>query len=323
MKPLTRLTRYARRKRPRLVSNQELEAIRLRERLPPLLQELRLSRDRGEGVMGLVFSFNRALQLHALLRSYFHYAANPAPLTVLYRSQGEGHARSYQELEREFAGLPVRFVDEEAQGFRESLLGLLEEAPAEKLFCLVDDICFTGAFDFNDFADLDPALFLFSLRHGRQLDFHYMGQVPMGLPPALSHRSVDPSFFVWRWGEGEYDWAYPLSVDGHLFNRLEFLAMVRLISFKAPNSLEHGLQVFLPFFAARLGVAYPHSRQVNLPINRVQKEFANIAGDITVDFLLQQWEEGRQIDWMKLRDYPNRGVHEDIQISFCPRQRQG
>ena len=145
----------------------------------------------------------------------------------------------------------------------------------------------------------------------------------MAKPPRTTHLAVGEPFFTWTWGKGETDWAYPLSVDGHIFDRLEFLAMLQLIPFKAPNSLEHHLQVFLPLFSNRLGVAYPTSRQVNLPLNRVQQEFANSAGQVDPDFLLEKWNQGLAMDWRLLKEYPNCGVHEDIEISFCPRTKEG
>src|SRR5258705_11456418 len=51
---------------------------------------------------GIVFSKDRALQLHALLSSYFLYVKNPVRLYVLYKTSNERHDRSYEELKIQF-----------------------------------------------------------------------------------------------------------------------------------------------------------------------------------------------------------------------------
>src|SRR5829696_1488892 len=52
----------------------------------------------GRGAEGVVFSMDRAMQLHALLVSYQSRVANPAPLHVLYRASSAAHQAAYDEV---------------------------------------------------------------------------------------------------------------------------------------------------------------------------------------------------------------------------------
>ncbi|MDT8447092.1 MAG: hypothetical protein RRB13_09415 [bacterium] len=278
--------------------------------------QVQLARDsapRPNALAGVVFSFDRALQLFALLESYFLQAQDPAPLSVLFRASSKAHQGAYAEVRRLCKDWPVTFVEEYA--FRSDLLDLLAALEATRVFFLVDDILFTQEFDFTEALKQDPKEAVFSLRHGAQLDFHYMLGLPMQRPPLQE----EGGFIRWRWRQGEYDWGYPLSVDGHIFDTREFLAQCRMIPFKAPNSLEHGLQIFWPLFADRAGVAYATSRQVNVPYNKVQQEFANKAGALDPEKMLAYWNQGQKLDVAAWKGYANRGVHEDLPLKLTER----
>ena len=50
------------------------------------------------GLNGIIFSMDRALQLCALLESYYENVVNPVRLIVIYKASSIEHLRSYQEL---------------------------------------------------------------------------------------------------------------------------------------------------------------------------------------------------------------------------------
>ena len=61
---------------------------------------------------GIVFSKDRAMQLHGLLSSYFAQVKNPVKLYILYTTSHARHAESYKELERLFADKKIVFITE-------------------------------------------------------------------------------------------------------------------------------------------------------------------------------------------------------------------
>ena len=94
------------------------------------------------------------------------------------------------------------------------------------------------------------------------------------------------------------------------------MAMIQLIDFSAPNTLEDQLQKFRRFFLFRKGVAYNKSRIVNIPCNKVQIENKNLCGNMHQDFLLEQWQKGYQIDYQKLYGVNNTSAHQEISFNF-------
>jgi len=127
----------------------------------------------------------------------------------------------------------------------------------------------------------------------------------------------------WSWQDGKFDWAYPLSVDGHLFGRWEILAMTELLDFTAPNTYEIALQQFSDIFETRIGIAYRKSAVVNIPWNTVQKEHENLSGSINQDFLLVKWQEGKQIDYQKLYGLGNISAHQEVSLELKDRKTFG
>jgi hypothetical protein len=272
---------------------------------------------------GIVFSMDRALQLYALLSSYCELALNPAGLTVIYRCSSPEHVLAYEELKNLMAGQPVRFLQEQvAVSFRDALLNVLRELHADKVFFLVDDAVFVEPIDMRHFTGEDVCGHVPSLRHGLTLRRSYVVNKPQSLPTFLAAKGdLAPSAetFRWRWGEGVLEWGYPLSLDGHLYNRREFLAMAALIPFRSPNTLEAELQKFNRIFRMRNGICYRNPAIVNIPCNKVQADFPNRHGDVDPELLLEKWNAGFMIDYRRLRGFRPESTHQEIDLQFVRR----
>lgn len=268
---------------------------------------------------GIVFSKDRALQLHALLCSYCEQVASPAPLSILYQASTPAHQRAYEELTEIFPHQFLFIKQSSNQSFRDDLIKLLESASAPRIFFLVDDILFTGKVDIADFAKFDTDKVVPSWRMGLNLQKCYTQQKEQPLPELTFFPGSEEDKIFWKWEQGLYDWCYPLSVDGHFFSTAEITVMTRLIQFSAPNSYEDQLQKFRRFFLIRLGAGYQKSRMVNVPCNKVQKEIKNVCGSMHQDFLLEQWRKGYQIDYRKLYGFSNESAHQEIPFTFVSR----
>jgi hypothetical protein len=57
-----------------------------------------------------------------------------------------------------------------------------------------------------------------------------------------------------------------------------------------------------------------------MPINKVQKEFDNISGSISTDYLLKMWIDGYIIDTNFLKDLTPNSTHEVHNIEFIKRK---
>lgn len=268
----------------------------------------------------VVFSKNRALQLHALLTTYYEKVASPVPLYVLYQTTDPSHQKAYEEINSLFPNHQISLIKQgNDYSFREDLLNLLEVLTAEKVFFLVDDILFIEDFDIRDFVEFDTDKFVPTLRMGLNLKKCYTVQKEQPLPGLMADVIDDKDKIVWKWNQGVYDWSYPVSLDGHFFSTQEIIAMIQLLDFSAPNTLEDQLQKFRRFFSSRLGVAYKKSRIVNIPCNKVQEENKNLCGNIHQDFLLEQWQKGYQMDFKSLYCFMNESAHQEIPFNFIKR----
>ena len=275
----------------------------------------------NEKIACVVFSKDRAMQLHAFLTS-FHEKITPSITThVLYHTSSQEHQQSYDELQKLHQLLPILFHRQtNNKSFRNDLISLLTGSHESKIIFFVDDIVVTEKIDLNDLRQFDTDKFVPSLRMGLNIKKNYTTNARQPLPNFQNILCNESDKIVWRWREGILDWGYPLSVDGHLFFRQEIVSMLMLIQFSAPNTLEDALQCFIPLFKNRSGIAYAKSKIMNIPCNRVQEENNNYHGDIHQDFLLEKWRDGFAIDLESKYGYNNSSPHEEIDIRLTKRK---
>ena len=271
----------------------------------------------------IMFSKDRALQLHALLSSYFEKISLPPPVHILYQTSTDAHQKAYDDVKALFASTHAGFIKQSSDfSFREDIIKLLRSIQAEKIFFLVDDVVFIEDVDMDDFAKFSTDEFVPTLRLGANLSECFTQQKQQPLPSFLPHLTADRDKVVWKWDQGAYDWGYPLSLDGHLFSTREISVMTDFIDFKAPNSYESNLQRFNWLFLPRLGIGYQKSKVVNVACNKVQTENDNICGDVHQDYLLEQWHRGFQMDYLKLYGFMNKSAHQNITFNLIKRSSQ-
>lgn len=263
---------------------------------------------------GIVFSRDRALQLHALLQGWTALARGESDLVVLWTASAE-HESSYRELSDLWKGR-ARFRRE--ADFRADLLEEVGSSRSSHLFFLTDDAMVLRPFALADCLLADPRRRVFSLTHGRGLDWCFVARRPQRIPD-LSEDGAGLLSWTWKDGEEGTDWSYPLSVDGKFFSRREMSTLLSRLPFRNPNTLEMGLQVFLPLFARRRGACFAEPAMANIPCNTVQTECANPdTGAHGIRDLLRRWEAGERIRCEEFADLSPREA-ETKPFSFGPR----
>ena len=277
--------------------------------------------DLAPAVECILFSKDRALQLHALLTSYREKVTRPAPIHLLYRSTSQGHQQAYETVVETFSDLFASVTRQEEDGgdYREKLLTILGGITADRIFFLVDDIVFKEETDLDDFVRFDPARFVAEPSPGRPSDpllYPRSGPAPAAVCSRAGH-GCGQAFL--EMGRRALDWQYPLSVDGHVFAAEEMRQMARSLDFSSPNTFETALQRFLPRFLQRSGVCARRSRIVNIPFNRVQNDVANRHGNLDAESLLSRFEAGLVMDVTAVYGRVNDGAHQEIDVSFVPR----
>lgn len=268
-------------------------------------------------ISAVVFSKDRAMQLHALLVSFFETKVGDCKIVVIYKSSTEAHKRAYEEVANIF-GAKVKFVEQGCcAGFRDCLEQTVSQLPKGKIFFLVDDIVFTEIVDYQFLASLDVSETVFSLRMGEHLDYSYVVDSCQPLPKTLE---IKDGYLTWQWDEGALDWGYPLSVDGHIFSTAEVLLWIKYFEFGSPSSFENSLQKLKHVYRHKRGMSFRKTRIVNIPANKVQDEVNNLHGTIHQDDLLLQWFDGMAIDPSKFRGWINHSVHQEADFHLIKRE---
>jgi len=261
---------------------------------------------------GIVFSKDRPLQLKSLIDSFILNKKGQCKLIIIFSTSSTEYLKGYKELIEIYSNRPsLRFI-KQSRDLKSLLVKTLEHINGFRIFFLVDDIIFIRNVDFDKLKAIDLKKNIISLRMGKNLNFSLMSNSIQPLPEFFK----EGKFLTWNWKESFYDWRYIISLDGHFFHKNEILKFIKSVNFKAPNSLEHKLQIFKFLFRKRLGVCHEYSTIVNFPFNRVQNEFDNSFGNYHQDFLLSQWNKKKYIDISVFQDLPNNSVHQEVEIKF-------
>lgn len=295
------------------LNGEVFENLQFRNRL--LVHWYRSHNDCSPSYAFVAFSKDRPMQLHALLTSYDRSSLNRPSITILYYASDALYQRGYERSIEVFSKEKhLTFVQQQGEKtFQSDLLQILEKTKESRIAFLVDDIVFIRAFDIRDFDKYDLRSYTPSLRLGKTIRYSYTVDHGQRLPPYLVESD---SLLSWNWAGGEFDWAYPLSLDGNVFLRSEMHSLLGSFAYSNPNTLEAGLQKFLDLYNNRKGLCYSLPRLVNFPLNLVQKDFPNRHGSISAEDLLHKWLDGLSIDVDALRDFQTDSVHTDGNVTF-------
>jgi hypothetical protein len=254
----------------------------------------------------VVFSKDRAAQLDLFLRSAEELARPWRELEprVVCVASSPDFALGYDAVAA--AHPAARLVVEQPGAFRRTVLDLLDERLPLSVFFVDDDVFVRGCELLGDEVLrflADPRIAAYSLRLGESIDYCY----------ALDRSTPSPAFGpgrTWRWRDGDGDWAYPMSLDGHLFRTAEILSQLERTDFANPNTLEAALAdapLPHPFLACG---ALPSI--VNVPANRVQDVARNRHMGRSAEDLNRRFLGGERIALAPLLGLVANAVHVEL-----------
>jgi len=212
----------------------------------------------------------------------------------------------------------VTFVNETS--FKDDNLSVLKKCH-EYCMYLVDDIIITGQVDVEKIISLmsqNPQVLNFSLRLGLNLRNCYTLKKKQSIPDGSVFGG---EFFGWKWREGDCDWCYPMSADGHVFKTEIIEQISTMADYNNPNSFESIMhEIIKASQCPEMSLSYLESRLVNIPVNKVQDFNDNHHGDVTVDELLSMWNNNKKMDISKYQGHVSKAAHEEIQIFTTERK---
>jgi glycosyltransferase involved in cell wall biosynthesis len=260
----------------------------------------------------IIFSYNRPLQIEALLHST-ERITNLQNIYVLYRSSEESFDTAYDELINLYPNVHFQKQHDAPHDFKPLLLEILNHSSAEYICFAVDDIIITDSFDIQTCTDAlkQTEAYGFYLRLGKNITYSYTYNMPI-TPPKLTHIIDDIYLFNFE-GNQSY-WAYPNTVDMTIYKKKTILPILQELKFTSPNRLEsvwHRIANLQNY-----GLCFSASKIVNIPLNIVQEDWHNKhEGSYTPDELLTMWQLGLRIDIDTLYQLNNTSAH----IHYIPK----
>ena len=255
----------------------------------------------------LIFSKDRALQLKTQLESIKRFVKGPVKHTVLY-THSPHHEKSYQEVIEEFSK-DFTFVRE--TDFRANVQSIVSQSEMPYVFFTPDDGVFIRDLDLSFLTAELVRDYIFSLRLGTHLtECHPAGKKAQALPKF----DEASGFLTFTW-DGEYDWSYPLALDGHIFDSKLLLTYTAMFDFRTPTSFEVGLQKFVPVNFKK-GMCFTKSSFVSLPWNVVTDEMNNLSAGISNELFLENYNKGKKIRVDHIYETLPISCHQEYSLEF-------
>ncbi len=266
----------------------------------------------------VIFSYDRPLQLYALLESIKKYCIGIGQITVIYRSSGEEYEAGYQQVYADFPNISmVRQSSAPHKDFQPNVIGALKSGDAEYFIFAVDDIVITDTVDIRQgiSALQQTGAYGFFYRLGKEINYDYMLDMPIQQPVFMQ---VAEDVYAWVFKQQQGYWGYPTSTDVVLYKKEIVLRQFEKISFSNPNQLEgEWLKVASP---QRLGLCHETSRMVNIPLNLVHNSSNRNMQSISPKDLLEAFKDNLKMDIQPLDRYQHSSAHVDYVPTFIAKE---
>lgn len=222
-------------------------------------------------ISGVIFSKDRAAQLHLALHSIRENFPSLSDITVLYTATTSDFEDGYKVAQGYFpAEERINWVKQD--DFQKDTLQIVENSQEYICFFTDDDIMYrsveTSIESITNLFEKQREIFTLSLRLGGNT---YVQNIWTGQPCDLPKTTaVVDEYVVWRWKDMSPwgNFGYPFSVDGHVFRSTDILKIISQYEFETPNALEGRGMAFLDEMQ-QLMASYTHSCLVNTPLNIV------------------------------------------------------
>jgi hypothetical protein len=292
-------------------------------------------------ILAVIFSKDRALQLHGNLASLRQRCAESQslPIVVIYKATTPEFARGYAELKKEFADLlQVEWLEE--NHFKQDLLrclvqpvqgGLLSRVFGRKprilheyVLFMVDDNLFVRRFSLSEaLQDLGehPNALGFSLRLGKNTVYCYSNRCEQPLP---AFTETTRGNLRYSWGGQVGDFGYPLEVSSSIYRTADVIKLLQNLPYSNPNRLEEGFSVSIRLFSSPRPelLCFQQSVAFCAPLNKVQTVLDNRSGSseqYSSEALNRMFLKNLRIAIDKLHDFMPMSAHQEIELPLVER----
>ncbi len=268
----------------------------------------------------VVFSFDRPLQLYALLESTHTYIKGLQAIHVIFRASDKPFEEGYEIVKRAFAKVIFhKQGDNPRSDFKPLTLKAAFDSPSAYIVFAVDDIVAKDAIDISECAGAleKHNAYGFYLRLGKNLTQCYSMRREQRCPLLKQENS---NIFWWQFNQSQLDWAYPNTVDMTVYRKKDIEKDLRDLSYHTPNILEDMWMRYSRKIMGSRGLCYATSKIVNMPLNRVQHEYKNRAmSEYSSRDLLNKFLSGHKMDIAPLKCVDNKAAHMEYSPTFIMR----
>ena len=267
----------------------------------------------------VVFSYDRPMQLDALLRGVKNHVTGTNKISVIYRASGDEFSSAYSEIRKEFS--TVQFLHQkEVKDFKPLLMSAIKNTTARYMTFVADDIVIK-----DDISLVDCAYWIertgahgYYLRLGNHLTACYPHDCSQEVP---EHTQVSGDVHRWNFADGKYDWNCPNNIDMTLYPTSYIVPLFESLSFDNPNELEAVWAAKKP--QKTFGLFFEDSKIVNIPLNLVNDSQENRnMNAFSKKELLEKYNKGERIDIVKFNNIKNNGAHTPYQPTFISSEDQ-
>lgn len=259
----------------------------------------------------IIFSKNRACQLDAFLRSmktFWKDWQEESKVSVIWTYEGDEYLAGYERLFKDHP--EINYISQKDKDFKQTMISAMDSSiPYTAQF--VDDIVFINPLslkcqEFEDFKN-DPETTCLSLRMHPGITYCYMLNIPMTPPPEAPTGK-------WAWINLPGDWGYPMSQDGHIFRTEDVTPCIYNEEYAHPNALEGTMTYVIP--RRQYTRCFQDAKLINVPSNRVGQNLYNRVGNISSDFLNDQYLKGLRIDIKPFYGLKVNAVHYEVEYQW-------
>ena len=259
----------------------------------------------------IIFSKNRACQLHLLLESIERFTNLFNNLFIIFYSDLE-FEKGYNKI-KEYSS-KYNWIQQE--DFKWNVLATVKKCSDYICFFVDDNFIHRSLLGSScvDFVFSHYDIFTLSLRLGKNTiiqNWQTMQKTPM---PSSIKSVADGDIFVWDWTKmpPHTNFGYPFSVDGHIY-RKDMLLEKLTYDFDTPNAFEGRFPIQ---GISNKMACFGHSIIVNNPINLVGSSENWTCNQVSLEELEKKYLEGYTIDLDKLCKNEIIACHQGMKVEF-------
>lgn len=268
-----------------------------------------------------IFSYDRPMQLYALLESIELNVTGLAQESVIYRASSSEFETGYELVKRAFPQVVFMAQSHEraAIDFKplvlEAAFSPLSEAPY--VLFAVDDIVITRPLDLSKACELLETQGYWGCFYRLGLDITHCYMVNRSTPVPSAGHLMDNGFFRWRIADGQGDWGYPNNVDFTLYRKESIAPFFFYGHYTTPNTLEASWANYAN--PSVMAICPEMSCLVNIPMNVVSQFHNRQMHYKEPKELLRSFLEGYKIDINALQEVEHNSPHTEIEPALIRR----